>query len=258
MLDRGVQVAARRRSRRGWPSAPRCDPAARRASPRPARTIRTSRRAPRAPRPPAAASGSGHGQLIEHAGQRRGHRGMRVHDGSGTVAAVDAEVQLQLGGGGTRPVHVSAVEVDDGDLVLVELAAAPRRSASSRRVSPRGPRCCRRFRSPAPLRRACAPRRRRPRAQPRALHSLTPRDANMNSSSLSSSSGANWVSDDLPDLDQPQLRNVPLQARSRERVRRILDAADELLAEEGAGGVHHQPDRPPRRHPGRLGLPLFP
>jgi AcrR family transcriptional regulator len=42
------------------------------------------------------------------------------------------------------------------------------------------------------------------------------------------------VSDDFLDRDQPQLRNVPLQARSRERVRRILDAADELLAEEGA------------------------
>ncbi len=42
------------------------------------------------------------------------------------------------------------------------------------------------------------------------------------------------MSEDLPDRDQPQLRNVPLQARSRERVRRILDAADELLAEEGA------------------------
>jgi AcrR family transcriptional regulator len=42
------------------------------------------------------------------------------------------------------------------------------------------------------------------------------------------------VSDDLPDRDQPQLRNVPLQARSRERLRRILDAADELLAAEGA------------------------
>jgi AcrR family transcriptional regulator len=42
------------------------------------------------------------------------------------------------------------------------------------------------------------------------------------------------LSEDFPDRDQPQLRNVPLQARSRERLRRILDAADELLAEEGA------------------------
>jgi AcrR family transcriptional regulator len=56
----------------------------------------------------------------------------------------------------------------------------------------------------------------------------------MNSSSLSSPSGVNWVPDDFANQDRPQLRNVPLQARSRERVRRILDAADELLAEEGA------------------------
>lgn len=41
------------------------------------------------------------------------------------------------------------------------------------------------------------------------------------------------MSEDPPDVDPPQLRNVPTQARSRERVRRILDAADELLAEEG-------------------------
>lgn len=33
----------------------------------------------------------------------------------------------------------------------------------------------------------------------------------------------------------PPLRNVPIQARSRERLRRVLDAADELLVDEGAG-----------------------
>jgi AcrR family transcriptional regulator len=32
----------------------------------------------------------------------------------------------------------------------------------------------------------------------------------------------------------PRLRRVPRQARSRERLRRVLDAADELLAREGA------------------------
>jgi AcrR family transcriptional regulator len=32
----------------------------------------------------------------------------------------------------------------------------------------------------------------------------------------------------------PPLRNVPIQARSRERLRRVLDAADELLVTEGA------------------------
>jgi AcrR family transcriptional regulator len=35
------------------------------------------------------------------------------------------------------------------------------------------------------------------------------------------------------DLDR-KLRNVPTQARSRERLRRVLDAADELLGDEGA------------------------
>jgi AcrR family transcriptional regulator len=32
-----------------------------------------------------------------------------------------------------------------------------------------------------------------------------------------------------------RLRNAPIQARSRERLRRVLDAADEVLAAEGAG-----------------------
>ena len=32
-----------------------------------------------------------------------------------------------------------------------------------------------------------------------------------------------------------RLRNAPLQARSRERLRRVLDAADEVLARDGAG-----------------------
>ena len=32
----------------------------------------------------------------------------------------------------------------------------------------------------------------------------------------------------------PPLRNVPIQARSRERLRRVIDAADELLVTEGA------------------------
>lgn len=39
---------------------------------------------------------------------------------------------------------------------------------------------------------------------------------------------------DPPDLG-PKLRNVPTQARSRARLLRVLDAADELLAREGAG-----------------------
>jgi AcrR family transcriptional regulator len=33
-----------------------------------------------------------------------------------------------------------------------------------------------------------------------------------------------------------RLRNAPMQARSRERLRRVLDAADEVLAAEGPGG----------------------
>src|ERR1700757_3108376 len=39
--------------------------------------------------------------------------------------------------------------------------------------------------------------------------------------------------DDSPDLES-KLRNVPTQARSRERLRRVLDAADEVLAQEGS------------------------
>ncbi len=39
--------------------------------------------------------------------------------------------------------------------------------------------------------------------------------------------------DDSPDLEA-KLRNVPTQARSRERLRRVLDAADDVLAREGA------------------------
>jgi len=56
----------------------------------------------------------------------------------------------------------------------------------------------------------------------------------MNSSSLSSWNGTELLHDDLPDLDRQHLRNVPTQARSRERLRRVLDAADDVLATEGA------------------------
>ena len=37
------------------------------------------------------------------------------------------------------------------------------------------------------------------------------------------------------DTDADRLRNAPVQARSRQRLRRVLDAADEVLAREGAG-----------------------
>jgi AcrR family transcriptional regulator len=37
---------------------------------------------------------------------------------------------------------------------------------------------------------------------------------------------------DIPDLEA-KLRNVPIQARSRERLRRVLDAADQVLAADG-------------------------
>jgi AcrR family transcriptional regulator len=57
----------------------------------------------------------------------------------------------------------------------------------------------------------------------------------MRSSSLSSVDSLLLpLNDQIPDLDRPQLRNVPTQARSRERLRRVLDAADGLLATEGA------------------------
>jgi AcrR family transcriptional regulator len=41
------------------------------------------------------------------------------------------------------------------------------------------------------------------------------------------------VTDDPADLEA-KLRNIPTQARSRERLRRVLDAAGEVLAQEGA------------------------
>jgi AcrR family transcriptional regulator len=41
------------------------------------------------------------------------------------------------------------------------------------------------------------------------------------------------LSEQPPDLDA-RLRNAPTQARSRERLRRVLDAADAVLAQEGA------------------------
>jgi AcrR family transcriptional regulator len=39
----------------------------------------------------------------------------------------------------------------------------------------------------------------------------------------------------MPVPDTDRLRHAPIQARSRERLRRVLDAADEVLAAEGAG-----------------------
>ncbi len=43
------------------------------------------------------------------------------------------------------------------------------------------------------------------------------------------------MSDQPP--DPPRLRHVPAQARSRARLRRVLDAADEVLAQEGAAAM---------------------
>ena len=40
-----------------------------------------------------------------------------------------------------------------------------------------------------------------------------------------------------PPLDVPRLRRVPRQARSRERLARMLDAAEELLVAEGPGAL---------------------
>ena len=57
----------------------------------------------------------------------------------------------------------------------------------------------------------------------------------MNSSSLSSRKDRGPLNEQLPDFDRQHLRNVPTQARSRARLRQVLDAADELLAREGAG-----------------------
>jgi AcrR family transcriptional regulator len=60
-----------------------------------------------------------------------------------------------------------------------------------------------------------------------------PLDANVKPSSFSSSGGLE-LNDTPPDL-QASLRNVPIQARSRQRLRRVLDAADQVLAEQGPG-----------------------
>ena len=56
-------------------------------------------------------------QLIEHAGQRRAHGTVGVDDRAGLVAAVDAEVELELGGGRIVAVDGPALEVDDHDLL---------------------------------------------------------------------------------------------------------------------------------------------
>jgi AcrR family transcriptional regulator len=42
------------------------------------------------------------------------------------------------------------------------------------------------------------------------------------------------LTDNLPHPNLPPLRNVPTQARSRERLRRVLDAADDVLVRDGA------------------------
>ena len=47
------------------------------------------------------------GQLVEHARERGRHRRVGVHDRAGVVAAVDAEVQVELGGGRELAVHRS-------------------------------------------------------------------------------------------------------------------------------------------------------
>jgi AcrR family transcriptional regulator len=55
----------------------------------------------------------------------------------------------------------------------------------------------------------------------------------MNSSSISSGSRTRTLNEHPHQFEQ-HLRNVPTQARSRARLRRVLDAADDVLAREGA------------------------
>ena len=59
------------------------------------------------------------GQLaVEDAGERRRLRRVGVHDCAGVVAAVDAQVQVELRGGGEAAAeHAAVVQGDDGDLV---------------------------------------------------------------------------------------------------------------------------------------------
>ena len=61
------------------------------------------------------------GQLVEHARQRGRHRRVRVHDRAGVVAAVDAEVQVELGGRRELAVDLPPVQVDDAHLLGLEL-----------------------------------------------------------------------------------------------------------------------------------------
>ncbi len=46
---------------------------------------------------------------------------------------------------------------------------------------------------------------------------------------------------DLSSLTSPSLRRLPTQQRARDRVERVLDAADRLLAEEGIGALGTKP-----------------
>jgi AcrR family transcriptional regulator len=58
----------------------------------------------------------------------------------------------------------------------------------------------------------------------------------MNVASLSTFWRTHPVVNDITDLEA-KLRNVPIQARSRERLLRVLDSADRVLADEGAGAL---------------------
>ena len=60
------------------------------------------------------------GQLVEHAGERGRHRRVRVDDRTGVVAAVDAEMEVDLGGRDEVPGQHAALEVDDANVGRVE------------------------------------------------------------------------------------------------------------------------------------------
>ena len=66
------------------------------------------------------------GQLIEHAGERRRHRRVRVYDRARLVAAVDAEMQIELRRGLELARDDPPVEVHDRHLLRLE---APELSA---------------------------------------------------------------------------------------------------------------------------------
>ncbi len=171
-------------------------------------------------------------QLIEHTGQGGGERSVGVDDRARLVTLVDAEMQLELGGRHQLAGHLPPIKVDHDDLLGAERLQRRSRRGDRDQVAialgdvPRRP-------GDQSIRRQAS--RRLGDTLAFALKSGIghPENANVKESSLST---FNRIPMPRNRARQPaQLRNTPTQARSRERLRRVLDAADEVLADDGAG-----------------------